>query len=52
VNRQIVDGLGIVAAHNRIAARGALDVGVKAVVQACPIFIADLRAAVGALRAA
>jgi hypothetical protein len=52
VHRQIVDGLAIVAARNKLAARGALAIGVKAVIQACPIFIADLRETVGELRRA
>jgi hypothetical protein len=52
IDRHIVDGLGLVAARNRLAAGGALDVAVKAVVQACPIFIADLRGVVDELRRA
>jgi hypothetical protein len=46
---QIVDGLAVVAARHRLRKRRALEIGVKAVVQACPVFIGDLRRAIGRL---
>jgi hypothetical protein len=48
---QIARGLAGVAADNGLDRRRALEIGVKAVVQACPFFIADLRDALGRLRA-
>jgi hypothetical protein len=48
---RIVAGLAAVAGGHRLDRRRALDIGVKAVVQACPVFIADLRPAIAQLRA-
>jgi hypothetical protein len=47
---EIVDGLTGVATRHQLQRRRALEIGVKAVVQACPVFIGDLRRAVGRLR--
>ncbi len=49
---KIADGLTALAARHQLGERRALDVGVKAVVQACPFFLADFRGAVGELRRA
>jgi hypothetical protein len=49
---RIADGLTIVAKRNQLGARNALDIGVKAVIQACPFFIADFRGALHDLRRA
>jgi hypothetical protein len=46
---EIVDGLARVASRH-LERRRALEIGVKAVVQACPVFIGDLRRAIGRLR--
>ncbi len=46
----IVDGLAGVAAQHGLQRRRALEIGVKAVVQACPVFIGDLRRAIVRLR--
>jgi hypothetical protein len=46
---EIVDGLARVAARHELPKR-ALEIGVKAVVQACPVFIGDLRRAIGRMR--
>jgi hypothetical protein len=46
---EIVDGLATVAARH-LERRRALEIGVKAVVQACPVFIGDLRRAIVRLR--
>ncbi len=48
---RVVAGLAAIAGDHRLDRRRALDIGVKAVVQACPVFIADLRPAIAALRA-
>jgi len=48
---QIVDGLAAVAARHELDRRRALEIGVKAIVQACPVFIGDLRRSIGRLRA-
>jgi hypothetical protein len=48
---QIVDGLAAVAARHELQKRRALEIGVKAVIQACPVFIGDLRRSIGRLRA-
>ena len=51
VGRQsIVDGLAAVASRHGLQKRRALEIGVKAVVQACPVFIGDLRRAIRGLR--
>ncbi|HEX5897875.1 MAG TPA: hypothetical protein VFY32_00660 [Solirubrobacteraceae bacterium] len=47
---EIVDGLARVATRHELQRRRALEVGVKAVVQACPVFIGDLRRAISRLR--
>jgi hypothetical protein len=49
---RIADGLTIVARRHQLGARNALDIGVKAVIQACPFFIADFRGALDELRRA
>ena len=46
---EIVDGLSRVATRH-LERRRALEIGVKAVVQACPVFIGDLRKAIVRLR--
>ena len=46
----IVDGLAGVAASHGLQRRRALDIGVKAIVQACPFFIGDLRRSITRLR--
>ena len=46
----IVDGLAAVATSHGLQKRRALEIGVKAIVQACPFFIGDLRRSLGALR--
>jgi len=46
---EIVDGLARVATRH-LERRRALEIGVKAVVQACPVFIGDLRKAIVRLR--
>jgi hypothetical protein len=46
----IVDGLAGVAASHGLQRRRALEIGVKAVVQACPVFIGDLRRSIVRLR--
>jgi hypothetical protein len=46
---EIVDGLARVASRH-LERRRALEIGVKAVVQACPVFIGDLRRAIVRLR--
>jgi hypothetical protein len=46
----IVDGLVGVAASHGLQRRRALEIGVKAVVQACPVFIGDLRRSIVRLR--
>jgi hypothetical protein len=46
----IVDGLAGVATSHGLQKRRALEIGVKAIVQACPVFIGDLRRAIGPLR--
>jgi hypothetical protein len=48
---RIVDGLAGVATRHELQKRRALEIGVKAVVQACPVFIGDLRRSIGRLRA-
>jgi hypothetical protein len=48
---RIVDGLAAVATRHELQKRRALEIGVKAVVQACPVFIGDLRRSIGRLRA-
>jgi len=48
---EIVDGLAAVAARHELQKRRALEIGVKAVIQACPVFIGDLRRSIGRLRA-
>jgi hypothetical protein len=48
---EIVDGLSRVAARHDLQKRRALEIGVKAVIQACPVFIGDLRRSIGRLRA-
>jgi hypothetical protein len=48
---QIVDGLAAVATRHELQKRRALEIGVKAIVQACPVFIGDLRRSIGRLRA-
>jgi hypothetical protein len=48
---EIVDGLAAVAARHELDKRRALEIGVKAIVQACPVFIGDLRRSIGRLRA-
>jgi len=47
---RIADGLTIVATSHQLGPRNALDIGVKAVIQACPFFIADFRGALDELR--
>jgi hypothetical protein len=47
---EIVNGLAGVATRHQLQRRRALEIGVKAVVQACPVFIGDLRRAIGRLR--
>ena len=47
---QIAGGLAAVATRNGLARRRALEIGVKAVVQACPFFLGDLRRSLGRLR--
>jgi len=47
---RIVDGLAGVATRHDLQPRRALEIGVKAVVQACPVFIGDLRRSIGRLR--
>jgi hypothetical protein len=47
---RIVDGLAAVATRHELQKRRALEIGVKAVVQACPVFIGDLRRAIARLR--
>jgi hypothetical protein len=47
---RIADGLTLVATSHQLGPRNALDVGVKAVIQACPFFIADFRDALDELR--
>jgi hypothetical protein len=49
---RIADGLTAVAARHQLDERRAVDVGVKAVIQACPFFIADFRDALDELRPA
>ncbi len=49
---RIADGLTIVATSHQLGPRNALDIGVKAVIQACPFFIADFRGALDELRRA
>jgi hypothetical protein len=46
----IVDGLAQLASSHGLQRRRALDIGVKAIVQACPFFIGDLRRSIGRLR--
>jgi hypothetical protein len=46
----IVDGLGQLATSHGLQRRRALDIGVKAIVQACPFFIGDLRRSIARLR--
>jgi hypothetical protein len=46
----IVDGLAAVATSHGLQKRRALEIGVKAIVQACPFFIGDLRRSLGRLR--
>ena len=46
----IVDGLAAVATSHGMQRRRALEIGVKAIVQACPFFIGDLRRSIGRLR--
>jgi hypothetical protein len=48
---RIVDGLAAVATRHELQKRRALEIGVKAIVQACPVFIGDLRRSIGRLRA-
>jgi hypothetical protein len=48
--RKIVDGLAGVATSHELQERRGLEIGVKALVQACPVFIADLRRAIGRQR--
>jgi hypothetical protein len=47
---RIADGLAVVARRHQLGDRNALDIGVKAVIQACPFFIADFRGALDELR--
>ena len=47
---RIVDGLAAVATSHELQRRRALEIGVKAVVQACPFFIGDLRRSISRLR--
>jgi hypothetical protein len=47
---RIADGLTLVATSHQLGPRNALDIGVKAVIQACPFFIADFRGALDELR--
>ena len=47
---QIAGGLAAVATSNGLERRRALEIGVKAVVQACPFFLGDLRRSLGRLR--
>jgi hypothetical protein len=46
----IVDGLALLATSHGLQRRRALDIGVKAIVQACPFFIGDLRRSIERLR--
>jgi hypothetical protein len=46
----IVDGLALLATSHGLQRRRALDIGVKAIVQACPFFIGDLRRSIEPLR--
>jgi len=46
---QIVGALAVVASRHGLQKRRALEIGVKAVVQACPVFIGDLRRAIARL---
>lgn len=46
----IVGGLAGVATGHGLGRRRALEIGVKAIVQACPVFIGDLRRAIPRLR--
>jgi len=46
----IVDGLAQLATSHGLQRRRALDIGVKAIVQACPFWIGDLRRSIGPLR--
>jgi hypothetical protein len=46
----IVDGLALLATSHGLRRRRALDIGVKAIVQACPFFIGDLRRSIERLR--
>jgi hypothetical protein len=47
---RIADGLTLIATSHQLGPRNALDIGVKAVIQACPFFIADFRGALAELR--
>jgi hypothetical protein len=47
---EIVAGLAAVATRNELQKRRALEIGVKAIVQSCPVFIGDLRRSIGRLR--